>query len=206
MSVIKIELKLDWLEEMIQEGSGISETLKEEVLSTLQAKMLSNAELAIKSKIDEKVAAVAEKVTEEFLTGIMKNQIESMKIPYKSDEWRAEVQYLSLSEYVGMKYKQFLQNKVLDEHGRHTEYSRDAKYTIHEYFVKNALGKDLEKKIANLIVDARQKAEQSVVKTMEMNLQSQLSADIISRLNIPSMLKSLQEKAAEIEMTGGDRT
>ncbi|MGO4372451.1 hypothetical protein AB4Z21_17140 [Paenibacillus sp. MCAF20] len=205
MSVIKIELEMDWIEEMIQEGSSMSEALKEQVLSSLQAKMISNAEVAIKSKIDEKIAAVADKVTDEFLTGIMQSQIEALQIPWKSDEWRAEVQFLSLSEYVGKKYREFLQTKVLDEHGRHTEYSRDAKYTIHEYFVKNALGKELEKKISNLIAEARQKAEQSVVKSMEANLQAQLSADIITRLNIPSLLKSLQEKAAEIDLAGGDQ-
>lgn len=200
---LSIEIELDWLEELVSEGSGISEALKDEVLSSLQAKMLANAEQAIKSKIDEKVAAVADQVTEEFLTGIMKNQVESLQIPWKSDEWRAEVQYLSLSEYVGKKYKEFLQSKVLDENGRLTEYGRDAKYTIHEYFVKDALGKDLQRKVASLIAEARQKAEQTVIKSLESNLQSQLSADIINRLNIPSLLKSLQEKSAELEQLNG---
>lgn len=72
----------------------------------------------------------------------------------------------------------------------------------HEYFAKNMLGKELEKKLSELIADARQKAENTVLSTLEKNLREQLSADIINRLNIPSMLKSLQEKAAEIELDG----
>ncbi len=52
--------------------------------------------------------------------------------------------------------------------------------------------------------DARQRAEDTVLNTLEKNLREQLSADIISRLNIPSMLKSLQEKAAEIELNGNE--
>lgn len=199
MAVVKIEVQLDWLEEMVQEGSSISEALRDEILSSIQSKMTNRAELAIKEAIDKKVAEVADKITDDFLIGVMKEKINNLQIPYKSDDWRSEVEMLSLSEFVGRRYEQFLRRKSLTENGEVPRYERDAKVSVHEYFTNRFLQKELVSKVGKLIQTARQDAEEQVIKTLESNLKAQLSADIINRLNIPQMLKSLQEKAAMLE-------
>ena len=87
----------------------------------------------------------------------------------------------------------------MDSDGNKPRYSSDGKLSIHEYFTNKYLEKELVGKVNGLIRTARQEAEETVIKTLETSLKSQLSADIINRLNIPQMLKSLQEKAALFE-------
>jgi len=196
MSKMKVELELDWFD---SETGNVSDELRDEVVRGLQDRLISKVEKQVQSTIEAKITEAADKVTSEFLTTIFEEKLQNIKIPWETGMWRDEVKLLPLSEYVGKQYDKFLERKVFDERGNRTEREREAKYTIHEYFAHNMLGRELENKLAALIADARQRAEDTVLKTLEKNLREQLSADIISRLNIPSMLKSLQEKAAEID-------
>lgn len=195
MAKVKIELDLDW----IGEDGDVDKYIKDEVIHTLQKKFTVKSEERLEEMMNKKLEEVASKVTGDFLTKIMSEKIENIQIPHKSDDWGSSVEMLSVSEFVGKRYEKFLRKKVLNERGEHESYERDAKYTIHEYFVKDLLGKELEKKVSKLISEARQNAENTVLKSLESNLQSQLSADIIKRLNIPQMLKGLQEKAVLFE-------
>jgi hypothetical protein len=197
MNKLTVELELDWFD---SDTGTVSDELKNEVIRGLQDRLISKVEKQVQSTIEAKITEAADKVTGDFLIAIFEEKLQNIKIPWETGMWREEVKLLSLSEYVGKQYEKFLERKVFDERGNRTE--RDAKYTIHEYFARNMLGKELENKLAALIANARQRAEDTVLNTLEKNLREQLSADIISRLNIPSMLKSLQEKAAEIELNG----
>lgn len=198
MPKVKIELDLDW----INEDGDIEQSIKDEVISTLQTKFTMKAEEKLEKMMNEKLAEVADKISSDFLIGVMSDKIDNLQIPYKSDEWRSEVQMLSLGEFVGIKYEKFLREKSLDREGNVPRYERDASISIHEYFTNQFLQKELVGKVAELIKTARKDAEEMVIKTLENNLKAQLSADIINRLNIPNMLKSLQEKAALLQ--GGD--
>lgn len=199
MNKLTVELELDWLD---SDSGSVSDAIKDEVVRGLQDRLIQKVEKQVQSVIESKIKEAADKVTSDFLIAIFEEKLQNIKIPNKTGTWRDEVELLSLSEFVGKKYDKFLEQKVFDEYGNRTDRERDAKYTVHEYFAKNMLGKELEKKVSALISEARQKAESTVLSTLEKNLREQLSADIISRLNIPTMLKSLQEKAAEIEMNG----
>ncbi|ACT00254.1 hypothetical protein [Paenibacillus sp. JDR-2] len=199
MAKVKIELDLDW----ISEEGDLDSTIKDAVIQNLQGRFLAKVEKATTEMLNAKLAEVAEKVSDDFLAGIMKERIETVQIPHKSSEWGSSVEMMTISEYVGKRYERFLREKVLDEKGHKPDYSRDAKYSVHEYFVNKFLEKELVGKVSDLIKKSRQDAEQTIIKTLESNLKAQLSADMINRLNIPQMLKSLQEKAAEIELNGG---
>ncbi|SMF88079.1 hypothetical protein SAMN05661091_4102 [Paenibacillus uliginis N3/975] len=199
MTKLKVELELDWFD---SETGTVSDELRTEVVRGLQDRLINKVEKQVQSTIESKIKEAADKVTSDFLIAIFEEKLQNIKIPYDTGMWRDEVKLLSLSEFVGTQYDKFLERKVFDEYGKRTDREREAKYTVHEYFAKNMLGKELEKKLSELIADARQKAENTVLSTLEKNLREQLSADIINRLNIPSMLKSLQEKAAEIELDG----
>lgn len=195
MAKVKIELELDW----IGEDGDIDQAIRDEVISSLQSKFTAKAEKRLEEMMNEKLKEASEKASDEFLKTVMEERINNLQIPWKSEEWRSEVQMLSLSEFVGKRYERYLQTKVLDSEGKTTRHERDAKYSIHEYFINKFLEKELVGKVTNLIKTARQEAEATIVKTLEANLKAQLSADIINRLNIPQMLKSLQEKAALLE-------
>ncbi|MCF7753407.1 MULTISPECIES: hypothetical protein [Paenibacillus] len=196
MAKLKIELELDWFDE---ESGTVSDEIRNQVVSGLQDRLIRKVETQTRESIETKIKEAADKVSDEFLVKVFEERIKDITIPVKTGTWSSETKHLSFSEFVGEKYDDFLKRKVFDEHGRTPSYDRDAKFTIHEYFVKDMLGKELESKVSTLIAEARQKAEQSVINTLEKNLRDQLSADMIGRLNIPSMLKSLQEKAALFE-------
>lgn len=199
MSKLKIELELDWFD---SETGSVSDEIKNEVVRGLQDRLIQKVEKQVQSTIEQKIVEAAEKVTNEFLVTVYQERLQNLQIPVKTGHWNAEVEYLSISEFSGRQFDDFLKRKILNERGEQVR-EREAQYTVLEYLAKDVLGQELEKKVSSLISDARQKAENTVIKTLEKNLRDQLSADIISRLNIPSMLKSLQEKAAEIEQTGG---
>lgn len=204
MAKFNIELELDWLEE----EQNFDEVLKEEIMHKVETRVIGNViqELTDKlnSKLNDTLEERAEKVVDEFIARVLENKIETLKIPYKKNSWDSNVKMIPISEFVGMKYEEYLNKKVYDEHGRVPDYGRDGKLSINEYFINNYLEQELTKKVSDLIQKARKDAEETVVSTIEYQLREQLSADIISRLNIPKMLANLQEKAALLEGKNND--
>lgn len=195
MGKITIELDLDW----INEDGSLQSSIKDEVINNLQSRFVQKAELNLDKMMNAKLEEVASKVTDEFLEKLLSEKVENLQIPFKKDSWGSTYEYVPISEFVGKKYEQFLTKKVLDNDGNEVRNGRDGTTSINEYFINKYLQKELVTKVNNLIKNARQDAEVTIIKTLEENLKSQLSADIINRLNIPSMLKGLQEKAALFE-------
>lgn len=195
MAKVKIELDLDW----ITEDGDIDQTIKDEVIGNLQSKFTAKAEQRANEILEQRLGDITSKVSDEFLEKVMQEKINNLQIPYKTSDWRSEVQILSLSEFVGIRYEDYLKRKVFDKDGNSPRYQSDATVSIHEFFINKFLEKELIGKVNALIKKARQEAEETVIKTLESNLKVQLSADIINRLNIPHLLKSLQEKAASLE-------
>ena len=197
MAKYKIEVELDWLEE----DQSIDESIKQEVISSLKTKITADATAEITKALSSTIQETTGKVIDEFLNDTLRNKIANMKIPYKENGWDAKVKMIPISEFVGKQYEQFLNKKVLDENGCEPRYSSDNKLSINEYFIKKYLEKELAGKVSKMIQTARKDAEETIVKTLEQTLKDQLSIDIIKRLNIPEMLKTLQEKAILLEET-----
>jgi len=202
MAKFNIEVELDWLDE----EQKLDDVLKEEILASLKThvtqKATENINKELSSFMEEQRSSIEQMFTEKidtFLGNTFADQIGKMQIPYKGNSWQSEVEYIPMSEFVGKRYEAFLNKKVLDADGNSPRYASDAKMSINEFFINKYLEKGLAKKISTLIQTARHDAEETVVATLEENLRSQLSADIIKRLNIPAMLGALQEKAALLE-------
>lgn len=195
MANVKIELELDWM----NEDDSLDETLRNEVVRNLQNRLIANVENKVTAKLNTELEKIAERVTESFITKTLESKIEDLKIPYTTSHWDSKVEYIPISQFIGKKYEEHLTKKSLNEYGEKAEYSRDAKLSISEYFIKNYLAKELTGKVSSMIKTARKEAEETIVKALENNLKEQLSVDIINRLNIPKMLESLQSKALEFE-------
>lgn len=195
MAKFKIEVELDWLEDEV----NLDETLKEEIFAELRSKVTRNAEKELTSKIEELLASkmeeVSTKITDEFIEKTLNSAVENLKIPYKENSWKSEVEYIPLSEFIGMRYEHHLNRKVYDYQGNIPRYDSDKKLSINEYLINKYLEKELTSKVSELIQTAREDAEETIIKTLECNLKEQLSVDIIKRLNIPNLLKNLQDKA-----------
>jgi len=200
MAELNILLDLDWLkDDWVEGGQSFDDFLKDEIICKIEKYVINGVTKNIVEKMNEKFEKEVEKVIDDFVKKTLKNKIETLKIPYKKNSWDSNVKMIPISEFVGMKYEEYLNKKVYDEHGRVPDYGRDGKLSINEYFINNYLEQELTKKVSDLIQKARKDAEETVVSTIEYQLREQLSADIISRLNIPKMLANLQEKAALLE-------
>lgn len=197
MAKFKVEVELDWLDE----GVNIDEMIKEEIIASIKTKITADATKEITSKLGVVIEEQTANVVDNFLGATLAGKIEDMKIPYKDGSWSSEVKLIPLSEFVGMRYEEFLNRKVFDSDGSKPRYDSDRKLSINEFFINKYLEKELSSKVASLIQKARKDAEESIVKTLEKDLRNQLSIDIIKRLNIPNMLRNLQEKA---ELAEGD--
>ncbi len=195
MAKFNIEVELDWLDE----EENIDEVLKEEIISSLRTKITADATKEITESLSGIIQENAEKIIDNFLEETLKNKLEDMKIPYQKSSWDSKVEYIPLSQFIGMRYETYLNKRTLDENGNEPRYNGDRKLSINEYFINKYLEKELTSKVSNLIQTARKDAEETIIKTLEQNLKDQLSIDIIKRLDIPNMLKNLQDKAKLLE-------
>lgn len=120
------------------------------------------------------------------------NALETMTFPYKEDSWRSDVKYITLSEYVGKKFEIAISQKTLTENGGKPNYRDDAEYSIVDYLTKGYIADELNGKVIGMIQQAKSQAEETLIGSLEENLQQQLNADMLQRLNIPGLLEKLQ--------------
>ncbi|MGE6376578.1 hypothetical protein [Peribacillus muralis] len=194
MAKVKIELDLDWL----NEEENLDQVIKDEVIANLQNRLIQNAEYQITKKLNGLLEGIANQVTDSFIEETLKAKIDKLQIPHKKSSWDSQVELIPISEFIGMKYESYLNEKTLDSDGNAPRYSSDRKLSISEYFINKYLEKELTTKVSSMIQTARKDAEDTIVKALENNLKEQLSVDIINRLNVPKMLETLQNKAAEL--------
>lgn len=195
MAKFNIQVELDYLDE----EQSIDEALRDEIAHSVKdivtKKATDQVLKNLSTTINELIESLKEKVVNEvdaFLGNTLADKVANMKIPYKENSWSEKVEYIPISEYVGMRYEEFLNRKVFDYDGREARYSGDRKLSINEYLINKYLEKELTGKVSELIQNTRKNAEETVIKTLEQNLQAQLSADMIKRLDIPAVIKNLQ--------------
>lgn len=205
MAKFNIEVELDWIDNC-EDGISIDDEIRDQVVSGVKEQLLKRAteeavkavDKAILEKIDQAKETIDKKV-DEFLGRICEESIAKMQIPYKTNSWSDEVKYMSMSEYVGDRYQNYLNKKVFDKNGNIASYNSDKQVSISEYFIDKYLQKSLAGQVSEMIQTAKGEAEEMVLKTLEQNLKDQLAADTIKRLNIPKLLENLQKKALAYE-------
>ena len=187
MANFKIEVELDWLEE-----DNIDNVIQNQVISGLQDRLVQNLENKLSNTIAEKVQEKANEIADAYIEKLLESKLEEIQIPQKESSWSSEVTYTPLTEFIGKRFENAIASKSLDEYGKHTSYDRDKKYSIAEYLTRNYIAKELNEKVSAMIREAKEKAEKTLISNLEQNLQQQLHADMLKRLNIPELLKNLQ--------------
>ena len=188
MAKFNIEIELDWLDE----ESNLDDAIQKQVISSLQDRLVRNLEQKLGNSIAEKVNEKATEIADEFIEKLLSEQLGAIQIPTKSSSWGSEVTYTPLTEFIGKQFEAAMNEKVLNERGGKAEYRDDKKYSITEYLTRDFIAKELNSKVSDMIRDAKDKAEKSLISNLEQNLQSQLHADMVRRLNIPQLLQNLQ--------------
>lgn len=195
MAKFTIEVELDWLDEEMT----LDDEIKRQIISGIQSRLTKKLEEKMEQQLSSVITDKANMIADEFVTKIMKDNIASIQIPIKKSSWGSEIEYMSLSEYVGNKFENAMKEKTLDQYGKVTSYNGDKKYSIVEYLTQGYIAKELNSKVSDMIRDAKEKAEMSLIKNLEENLQQQLHADMVKRLNIPQLLQNLQNTIEHVE-------
>lgn len=186
----------------------IEEHIKDEVIGGLQDRLVKNVEDRIMGKLAKVEEEICKKlegqvnaVVDSFLEKICADRIQTLKIPYKKSEYGATVQYLPITEYIGKRYEDYIGEKRFKENGDRATYSGDAKYSMTQLLINKVFGQELDAKVASTIKKARETAEKEIIGSLESTLQQQLTADIIEKINVPQMLKRLQEQYGNNALT-----
>lgn len=192
MAKFNIEVELDWIEDY---ETGVDDILKEEVIKGIQERLVSQIESDASTQISKKVSEKVESSIDEFLKNITSDRIEKILIPHKKDSWSSEVEMIPISEYIGQRFQKLVTEEQFDGRGnKYDRYNRDygGPYSMVEYLTKGYIANELNEKIIKMIQQAKTQAEQTLISSLEENLQQQLNADMLKRLNIPALLENLQ--------------
>lgn len=188
MAKFNIEVELDWLDD----ETSLDHEIQKQVINGLQDRLVRNLEQKLGNSIAEKVEKKANEIADAFIQKLLAEQIGAIQIPIKGSSWSSEVEYKPLTEFIGGRFEFAMNEKVLNERGGKAEYRDDKKYSIAEYLTRDYIAKELNSKVSDMIRDAKEKAEKSLISNLEQNLQQQLHADMVKRLNIPQLLQNLQ--------------
>jgi len=148
----------------------------------------------VDAKIAEKVKeaeGTINKAINKFIENVCSEKINNIQIPEKSGGWSNKITYYSLSEYVGMQFERFINEKRYDQDGKYKDWGNN-RYSAAELLTTNYLKKEFDTKIRKMIQRAKDEVEIEIVKSLEQKLKENLAKDTIEKMNIPEVLKKLQ--------------
>ena len=195
MAKFNIEVELDWREE---DSYSIDEELKERIIEGVEDALLKKATHEALKMVDAKIAekvkeaeGTINKAINKFIENVCSEKINNIQIPEKSGGWSNKITYYSLSEYVGMQFERFINEKRYDQDGKYKDWGNN-RYSAAELLTTNYLKKEFDTKIRKMIQRAKDEVEIEIVKSLEQKLKENLAKDTIEKMNIPEVLKKLQ--------------
>lgn len=195
MAKFNIEVELDWMEE---DSYSIDEELKERIIEGVEDAILKKATHEALKMVDAKIAekvkeaeGTINKAINKFIENVCSEKINNIQIPEKSGGWSNKITYYSLSEYVGMQFERFINEKRYDQDGKYKDWGNN-RYSAAELLTTNYLKKEFDTKIRKMIQRAKDEVEIEIVKSLEQKLKENLAKDTIEKMNIPEVLKKLQ--------------
>ena len=195
MAKFNIEVELDWMEE---DSYSIDEELKERIIEGVEDALLKKATHEALKMVDAKIAekvkeaeGTINKAINKFIENVCSEKINNIQIPEKSGGWSNKLTYYSLSEYVGMQFERFINEKRYDQDGKYKDWGNN-RYSAAELLTTNYLKKEFDTKIRKMIQRAKDEVEIEIVKSLEQKLKENLAKDTIEKMNIPEVLKKLQ--------------
>lgn len=205
MAKFTVEVNLDWLDK----ETTIDDEIRDEVIRGARDYLLEKTTNEIQKKLDDEIgkklieaSEKVEEIVDGFLKSVTTENISKLKIAEKKSDWTDEVVMTPITEYIGKKFEAFCNKKVYDKDFRITKYERDAAYSMTQASIMQYMQKTLGGKVEEIVKNAQKNAEQEIVKTLEQTLMQNLAEETVKKMNIPQVLKNLQERYAEIENKG----
>lgn len=183
---------------MEEDSYSIDEELKERIIEGVEDALLKKATHEALKMVDAKIAekvkeaeGTINKAINKFIENVCSEKINNIQIPEKSGGWSNKITYYSLSEYVGMQFERFINEKRYDQDGKYKDWGNN-RYSAAELLTTNYLKKEFDTKIRKMIQRAKDEVEIEIVKSLEQKLKENLAKDTIEKMNIPEVLKKLQ--------------
>ena len=146
MAKFNIEVELDWMEE---DSYSIDEELKERIIEGVEDALLKKATHEALKMVDAKIAekvkeaeGTINKAINKFIENVCSEKINNIQIPEKSGGWSNKITYYSLSEYVGMQFERFINEKRYDQDGKYKDWGNN-RYQQQSYLQQIILKKSL---------------------------------------------------------------
>lgn len=183
----------------------LGDALKDEIVSQIKEKIAAQTVDDVVKRVDDAIAkkiAESEKAIQEavdkFINDTCSGKLETLKIAKKKSNWGNDIEYMPIMEYIGERFESYLSQKRFDENGRVPNWDSEKKYSAMDFLVRGYFSKKLDEKISEMIKKAQKDSEQMVFDLIETRLKENFAADTISRMNIPGILRQLQEQASNV--------
>lgn len=183
----------------------LGDALKDEIVYQIKEKIAAQTVDDVVKRVDDAIAkkiAESERVIQEaidkFINDTCSGKLETLKIAKKKSNWGNDIEYMPIMEYIGERFESYLSQKRFDEHGRVPNWDSEKKYSAMDFLVRGYFSEKLDEKISEMIKKAQKDSEQMVFDLIETRLKENLAADTISRMNIPGILRQLQEQAGNV--------
>ena len=144
MAKFNIEVELDWMEE---DSYSIDEELKERIIEGVEDALLKKATHEALKMVDAKIAekvkeaeGTINKAINKFIENVCSEKINNIQIPEKSGGWSNKITYYSLSEYVGMQFERFINEKRYDQDGKYKDWGNN-RYSAAELLTTDTIEK-----------------------------------------------------------------
>lgn len=176
---LNLEIELDW----IDEEKGLDETVKEQIIDGVTARV----EKQISSKIEEKV----NKVIDETIVSKINEKTDALFTDFVSrqvtlcDNYGSKIKvYESMEQLIKERFDNFMTQKV-DSEGRTTTSSYGTSYQRLEFIIDKQL-KDFAHKFTT---DAVKQVSEEIKQHVKDGLTTKLGAELMSVLKVNEMLQ-----------------
>ncbi len=194
MAKINITVDIDWLDDV-----NFDDMLKDEILDGIRNHLKDKAIVEVQKKIDKEIAkvildatGVIQKQVDNFIEGVTADSLSTLKVAVNKNSWSEEVELVPINAFIAQRFEELCNKKKYDADFELTSYK--PKYSLTECSIKKYFNENLQAKMVDMIKNARQAAEEEIVKSMEQALKTNLAEETVKKMNIPQVLKNLQER------------
>ena len=203
MAKINITVDIEWLEDV-----NFDDMLKDEILEGVRSHLKDKAISEVQKKIDKEIAKVIldatgiiQKQVDDFIEGVTTGSLSTLKVAVNKNSWSEEVELVPINTFIAQRFEELCNKKNYNADFELTSYN--PKYSLTECSIKKYFNETLQAKMVDMIKNARQAAEEEIIKSMEQALKNNLAEETVKKINIPQVLKNLQERYVAVEEKRG---
>jgi hypothetical protein len=201
MTILKVEIDLDW----IDEDENISDIVKRELVGSVESKVVHSLKEKVEKKVLELVdEQVTQKINEMVSTSVVERVKEIMEKPRNiTDRWGEVVtKGATIDSMIKDMVDKGMAEKCLNEDGKYSTNSYDKKYSLFDLCLKKKTGAYLESqgslivsKVQTAIDESKENIEKMVAEKIRVHVADNLTNMIMensSTLGLKGNSKSEQ--------------